>query len=455
MSSVLAEKGLTMDRQQEYVLNVVAEHGIRLIRLWFTDVAGVLKSVAIDPGELEEAFSEGIGFDGSAIEGMTRVHESDMILRPDAHTFQLLPWDEDVPVARMFCDVYTPDGAVSRTDPRATLERTVERARQMGFTVMVHPEIEFYLFRAPLTVEHMVPVDNAGYFDHVAHGHSHDFRRRTVEALEKFGISVELSHHEGGPGQNEMDLRAVDAVQAADNIMTTRSVIEEVALREGLVASFMPKPFADQPGSGMHTHVSLFEGEENAFFDALGQYRLSRTGRHFIAGLLEHAGAISAVTNQHVNSYKRLWGGGEAPCFVCWGHNNRSALVRVPVYKPTKRSAARIEYRAMDPCVNPYLGLAVMIAAGLDGIERQLDLVPEAEDNVWDLSERERQVLGIHPLPQSLHSAVALMKSSELVAQTLGEEVFDFVLRNKEREWAEYRAQVTPFELRQFVKVSS
>lgn len=443
-----------MDRLQEHVLNEVAERGIRFIRLWFTDVAGVLKSVAIDPGELEDAFAEGIGFDGSAIEGLTRVHESDMLLHPDPRTFQVLPWNEEEPVARMFCDVYTPDGLPSRSDPRATLERTVERARDMGFTVMVHPEIEFYLFQQPLTIDHIVPVDNAGYFDHVTRGHSNDFRRRAVEALEDFGISVEFSHHEAGPGQNEVDLRAVDAVTAADNIMTARTVIEEVALREGMVASFMPKPFIDQPGSGMHTHLALFEGEENVFFDPAGQYRLSRIGRHFIAGLLEHAASISAVTNQHVNSYKRLWGGGEAPSFICWGHNNRSALVRVPVYKPAKRDVARVEYRAMDPSVNPYLGLAVLIAAGLDGIERKLELVPEAEDNVWDLSERERQVLGIDPLPHSLQSAAMLMRSSELVASTLGEEVFDHVLRNKEREWREYRAQVTPFELRQFMKVS-
>lgn len=445
-----------MDRLQEQVLREVAERNIRFIRLWFTDVAGVLKSVAIDPGELEEAFEEGIGFDGSSIEGLTRVHESDMLLRPDASTFQLLPWhDSSNPVARMFCDVFTPDGLQARSDPRGALERTVERARNLGFTVMVHPEIEFYLFQQPLTVDHMVPVDNAGYFDHVTRGDSNDFRRRAVQMLEDFGINVEFSHHEGGPGQNEVDLRAVDAVTAADNIMTARTVIEEVALRENMVASFMPKPFVEHPGSGMHTHFSLFEGEENAFYDPAGEYGLSATGRHFIAGLLAHAGEICAITNQHVNSYKRLWGGGEAPSFICWGHNNRSALVRVPVYKPTKRSSARIEYRALDPAVNPYLGLAVIIAAGLDGIERRLPLMPEAEDNVWDLSETERQVLGIDPLPTSLQTAASLMRSSELVAETLGEEVFDYVLRNKEKEWREYRAQITPYELRQFMKVNN
>lgn len=443
-----------MDPIQEKVLREVAARDIRFIRLWFTDVAGVLKSVAIDPGELEDAFTEGIGFDGSAIEGMTRVHESDMLLRPDASTFQMLPWrGEEDPVARMFCDVLTPDGQASRSDPRGVLERVVERAQERGFTVMVHPEIEFYLLQQPISVDNLKPVDSAGYFDHVARGHSNDFRRRAVRMLEDMGIAVEFSHHEGGPGQNEIDLRAVDAVSAADNIMTARTVIEEVALRENLAALFMPKPFIDHPGSGMHTHLSLLEGEENAFYDPSGEYQLSRTGRHFIAGLLEHACEIAAVTNQHVNSYKRLWGGGEAPSYVCWGHNNRSALVRVPLYKPEKRTAARIEYRALDPAANPYLALAVLITAGLDGIERRLELVPEAEDNVWDLTDRERQVMGIEALPTSLASAVRLMRESDLVASALGEEVFDYVVRNKEKEWREYRQQVTPQEIRQFLKV--
>lgn len=443
-----------MDPIQEKVLREVAARDIRFIRLWFTDVAGVLKSVAIDPGELEDAFAEGIGFDGSAIEGMTRVYESDMLLRPDASTFQMLPWrGEEDPVARMFCDVLTPDGQAARSDPRGVLERVVERAQERGFTVMVHPEIEFYLLQQPISVDNLKPVDSAGYFDHVARGHSNDFRRRAVRMLEDMGIAVEFSHHEGGPGQNEIDLRAVDAVSAADNIMTARTVIEEVALRENLAALFMPKPFIDHPGSGMHTHLSLLEGEENAFYDPSGDYQLSRTGRHFIAGLLEHAREIAAVTNQHVNSYKRLWGGGEAPSYVCWGHNNRSALIRVPLYKPEKRTAARIEYRALDPAANPYLALAVLITAGLDGIERRLELVPEAEDNVWDLTDRERQVMGIEALPTSLASAVRLMRESDLVAGALGEEVFDYVVRNKEKEWREYRQQVTPQEIRQFLKV--
>ncbi|WP_026461103.1 glutamine synthetase family protein [Schaalia suimastitidis] len=444
-----------MDRQQERVLREVADKGIRFIRLWFTDVAGQLKSVAMDPGELEDAFGEGIGFDGSAIEGLTRVHESDMLLRPDASTFQILPSrGGHEPVGRMFCDVHTPDGSPSLSDPRATLERTLEKARDMGFTAMVHPEIEFYLLSKPVNPTRLVPIDDGRYFDHVARGTDNDFRRKLVRALEDTGISVEFSHHEDGPGQNEIDLRAVDALAAADNIMTARVIIEEVALEEDMVATFMPKPFIDHQGSGMHTHISLFEGDHNAFYDPAGQHQLSATGRHFIAGLLAHASSIAAVTNQHVNSYKRLWAGrGEAPSFVCWGHNNSTVLVRVPLYKPNKRNASRIEYRALDPAANPYLALSLLLAAGLDGIERRLELMPEAEDNVWALSDRERHVLGIEPLPHSLHDAVRVMRSSELVAATLGEEMFAHVLRDKEREWRAYREQITAQEIAQFIRM--
>ena len=440
-----------MDSHQEYVLREVAQKNIRFIRLWFTDVAGVLKSISIDPGELEEAFAEGIGFDGSAVEGLTRVYESDMLLKPDASTFQLLPWrSNDDPVARMFCDVLMPDGRPAPSDPRGVLERTVQRAADAGFRVMIHPEIEFYLLRQPVTPDRMIPVDQAGYFDHVARGDSNDFRRRAVRMLEDMAIPVEFSHHEGGPGQNEIDLRAVDPVRAADNIMTARTLIEEVALREELVATFMPKPFIEHPGSGMHTHLSLFEGEENAFFSPAGQYRLSTTGRQFIAGLLAHAEEIAAITNQHVNSYKRLWGGDEAPSYVCWGHNNRSALVRVPMHKPGKAQSARVEFRGIDSSANPYLAYAVILAAGLKGIEEGYELPPEAEDDVWALSEMERKALGIHALPTSLKSAVAAMECSDLVADTFGEDTFEFFLRNKRREYRAYDAQVTDFEISQF-----
>jgi glutamine synthetase len=266
--------------------------------------------------------------------------------------------------------------------------------------------------------------------------------------LEDIGISVEFSHHEVGPGQNEIDLRYADALTTADNIMTFRTVIKEVAMEHGVYATFMPKPFAQHPGSGMHTHMSLFEGDTNAFYEAGGKYQLSKTGRSFIAGLLHYAPEITAVTNQFVNSYKRLWGGGEPPSFATWGHNNRSALVRVPVYKPGKGQSSRVEYRAIDSAANPYLSFALLLAAGMRGIDEELVLPAEAEDNVWDLSDTERRALGYRALPQSLAEAIGLMEKSELVAETLGEKVFDYFLLNKRQEWTAYRQQVTPFELR-------
>ncbi|HLT83125.1 MAG TPA: type I glutamate--ammonia ligase [Phototrophicaceae bacterium] len=439
-----------MDRQQEYVLRAIEERDIRFIRLWFTDVLGVLKSVAIAPAEIEAAFTEGIGFDGSAIEGLTRVYEADMLAKPDPATFQLLPWrGEENGVARMFCDILTPAGEPARSDPRNVLKRTLEKAADAGFTCYTHPEIEFYLFEQQQRPEDpLVPIDTAGYFDHVARGTAHDFRRDTITLLESMGISVEYSHHEAGPGQNEIDLRYADALSTADNIMTFRTVVKEVALQQGIMATFMPKPLIGAPGSGMHTHFSLFEGDHNAFYDPAGDYQLSGTGRSFIAGLLHHAAEITAVTNQYVNSYKRLWGGLEAPSYVCWGHNNRSALVRVPMHKPDKGPSTRAEYRALDSAANPYLAFAVLIAAGLKGVEEGYELPEGAEDNVWALSDAERKAMGIKPLPGSLEQAVEAMESSELVAETLGEDVFEFFVRNKIQEWTEYRAQVTPFELR-------
>ncbi|QPL06376.1 MULTISPECIES: glutamine synthetase family protein [Actinomyces] len=439
-----------MDKQQEYVLRAIEERDIRFVRLWFTDVLGQLKSVAIAPAEVESAFEEGIGFDGSAIEGLTRVYESDMLLAPDPSTFQMLPWREgENGVARMFCDVLTPDGETVRTDPRAVLERQIARVAEAGFTCYVHPEIEFYLVNRG-TDGRITPTDHAGYFDHVPGGTAHDFRRHAILMLEQMGISVEFSHHEGGPGQNEIDLRFADALSTADNIMTFRAVVEEVAMQSGCVATFMPKPFVGQPGSGMHTHFSLFEGDRNAFYDPTAQYQLSATGRAFVAGLLRHASEITAVTNQHVNSYKRLWGGDEAPSYVCWGHANRSALVRVPNHKPGKAQSARIEYRGIDSAANPYLAFAVILAAGLKGIEEGYELPPEAEDDVWQLSESERAALGIGALPTSLKRAVGAMGESDLVADTLGEDAFEFFMRNKRREYRAYDAQVTDFELSQF-----
>ena len=444
-----------MDKQTEFVLRAIEERDVRFVRMWFTDVLGFLKSVAIAPAELEGAFSEGIGFDGSAIEGFARVYESDMVLKPDPSTFQVLPWRDAKPAtARMFCDITMPDGSPSYADPRYVLKRSLKQAADLGFTFYTHPEVEFFLFKDPLDPEAgPVPVDHSGYFDHTAQSVGSDFRRKAITMLEQMGISVEFSHHEGAPGQQEIDLRYADALSMADNIMTFRVVVKEVALSQGIHASFMPKPFTQWPGSGMHTHLSLFEGDNNAFYDASAENHLSKVARHFIAGLLHHAAEITAVTNQWVNSYKRLAGGGEAPSYICWGRNNRSALVRVPMYKPNKGASARIELRSIDSACNPYLAFALMLSAGLAGVKGEFELPEGAEDDVWLLSERERHALGIKPLPRNLYEAVAIMEQSDLVAETLGDHVFDFFMRNKRSEFEEYRRQVTPMELQQLLPV--
>ena len=444
-----------MDKQTEYVLRTIEERDIRFVRLWFTDVLGILKSVSIAPAELENAFDEGIGFDGSAIEGFSRVTESDMLAKPDPSSFQILPWrGEEMPVARIFCDILMPDGSPSYADPRWVLKRQLAKAAQQGFTFYTHPEIEFFLFKKTHDVDtDPVPIDNVGYFDNSPHVVGQDFRRQAISTLEHMGISVEFSHHEGGPGQQEIDLRYADALTTADNIMTFRLVVKEVALEHDMVASFMPKPFTKHPGSGMHTHLSLFEGDGNAFFEAGADLQLSPLARQFTAGLLRHAPEITAVTNQWINSYKRLAGGGEAPQYVCWGSNNRSALIRIPMYKPDKGQSTRIEFRSLDSATNPYLAFALILAAGMKGIEEQYELPPATDDDVWALTDAERRAMGLQPLPSSLEQAITAMENSELVAETLGEHVFDFFLRNKKREWDEYRAHVTGFELERYLSL--
>jgi glutamine synthetase len=444
-----------MGKQEEFVLRTLEERDIRFVRLWFTDVLGFLKSVAVAPAELENAFGEGIGFDGSAIEGFARVYESDMLAKPDPSTFQILPWRSEAPgVARMFCDILTPDGSPSYADPRYVLKRALSKAGDMGFTFYTHPEIEFFLFESKHGPDGMPkPIDSAGYFDHTPHETSYDFRRSAITMLENMGISVEYSHHEGAPGQQEIDLRYADALTTADNIMTFRLVVKEVALDQGVVASFMPKPFTEHPGSGMHTHLSLFEGDRNAFYESGAPYSLSKVGRSFIAGLLHHAHEYTAVTNQWVNSYKRITGGGEAPAYICWGHNNRSALVRVPMYKPQKGPSTRVEVRSPDTACNPYLAYAVLLAAGLKGVEEGYELPEGAEDDVWNLTDAERRAMGIDPLPSNLAEAIRNMEQSELVAETLGEHVFDFFLRNKREEWLDFRRQVTQYERERYLPI--
>jgi glutamine synthetase len=446
-----------MHRQQEFVLRTLEERDIRFVRLWFTDVLGMLKSVAISPAELEGAFAEGIGFDGSAIEGFARVFESDMVAKPDPSTFQVLPWetpDGEHYSARMFCDIHMPDGSPCWSDPRHVLRRTLARATESGFTCYVHPEIEFFLLKSlPTDGSEPEAADSGGYFDQASHDAAPHFRRNAIETLEAMGISVEFSHHEGAPGQQEIDLRYADALTMADNVMTFRYVVKEVAITQGVRASFMPKPFSQQAGSGMHTHFSLFEGDQNAFYHPENPYELSETGRAFVAGILHHAREISAVTNQWVNSYKRLVVGGEAPTAVCWGHANRSALVRVPMYSPGKSSSRRVEVRSLDSACNPYLAYAAILGAGLRGVEKGYELPPATEDDVWSLTERERRAAGFASLPQNLNEALSELENSELVAETLGEEVFDFFLRNKREEWNNYRSRVTPYELSSMLPV--
>ena len=438
-----------MDRQQEYVLRTVEERDIRFVRLWFTDILGMLKSVSVTSSELESAFNEGIGFDGSAVDGFARVQESDMLAIPDASTFQVLPWrGENAPVGRMFCDIRTPQGEPFAADPRHVLRRNLAKAGDMGFSFYVHPEMEFFLFKGP---DDPTPLDNGGYFDQTPMDVQQDFRREAIQTLEAMGISVEYSHHEVAPSQHEIDLRYADALTMADNLMTYRLVIKEVAMARGVYATFMPKPLAAHWGSAMHTHVSLFDGDTNAFFDANDPSHLSETAKQFMAGVLFHAREICAVCCQWVNSYKRLVPGFEAPVFVSWGRHNRSSVLRVPMYKPNKQASTRVEFRAPDPACNPYLAFAVILAAGLRGIEKGYELPPEAEDNIYEMTDAERRAAGIGSLPRNLDEALHVMEDSELVAEALGEHVFEFFLRNKRVEWDEYRSQVTPFEIAKYL----
>jgi glutamine synthetase len=438
-----------MERQLEYVLRTVEERGVRFVRLWFTDVLGFLKSVEITPAELEIALEEGMTFDGSTIEGYSRIQESDMLAKPDPNTFELLPVPEGEPaIARMFCDIERFAGGPFEGDPRYVLKRNLERARERGYTFFVGPEVEFFFFRGSDKVE---PLDAAGYFEMTAHDLGSELRKQTVLRLEAMGIPVEYSFHENGPSQHEIDLRYTDALTMADNVQTFRLLTKEVAHDHGVHATFMPKPMAGAFGSGMHSHLSLFEGDVNAFHDPGDEHGLSKIAKHFIAGILVHASEIVAVTNQWVNSYKRLVPGYEAPVYKCWARNNRSALVRVPLPKRGKMEATRIEFRAPDPACNPYLAFSVMLAAGLKGIDEGYDLPPEATDNIYELTDEERLAEGITSLPGSLRDALDSMERSALVREALGEHVFEYFLANKRKEWFDYKAYVTPFEIERYL----
>jgi glutamine synthetase len=427
----------------------IRERGVEFIHLWFTDVLGFLKTFVITVDELDNALEEGMGFDGSSIQGFARIQESDMVAMPDPTTLQILPWKADGQlVATMFCDIVRPDGTPYEGDPRYVLKRTLKRAAELGYTMYVGPELEYYYLRNDVSPE---VVDHAGYFDQTTRDLAVDLRKQTVRTLKEFGIQVEYSHHEVGPSQHEIDLRYNEALKMADAVMTYRLVVKEVAQLNGLYATFMPKPIFGEAGSGMHVHQSLFTGDKNSFYDPADDHHLSDLAKHYVAGLLHHADAITAVTNQWVNSYKRLVSGYEAPVYVCWAHRNRSALVRVPMYKPGKEKATRVELRSPDPACNPYLAFAVMLAAGLDGIERKLELAADVTDDVYEMTPAEREAQGIGQLPESLNQAIDALESSELLRATLGEPVFQWLIRNKRLEWDRYRTRVTQWEIDEYL----
>ena len=449
MATVEDRKGL----DARDVLARVQEENIEFVRFWFTDIFGALKSFAVGKDELDEAFEQGMGFDGSSITGFNRIEESDMIAMPDPATFKLLPWrSREHKVGRVFCDVLTPDGQPYEGDPRFVMRRALARAQDMGFDhYYLGPELEFFLFKDDQGTEIL---DKGGYFDLTTLDVASDFRRDVVFTLRELGIPVEYTHHEVGPSQHEIDMRYADGLEMADNTMTYRIAVKEVATEHGHYATFMPKPLFGENGSGMHTHQSLFHGDRNAFFDADDQYFLSDVAKSFIAGQLRHARELAALFAPSVNSYKRLVPGFEAPVYVAWSRRNRSALVRVPLYHPGKERATRAELRCPDPSCNPYLTFAALLQAGLDGIEKGYELPEPIERNLYDLTEEERLSMGVHHLPETLGEAIDEMAGSEVVEKALGSHIFPRYIDLKREEWSDYRVQVTPWELERYLAVT-
>jgi glutamine synthetase len=434
---------------KDYVIRSIEERGVHFVRFWFTDVLGVLKSFAVTDTEIEGAFEEGMGFDGSSIDGFTRIEESDMVAYPNPETFQILPWRPgDNGVARMFCDITTPNGEPFEGDPRYALKRMLKKAEDMGYSFFVGPELEFFYFADDQDTE---VLDQGGYFDLTPLDIASDLRRDTVLTLEKMGIPVEYSHHEVAPSQHEIDLRYQEALTMADAVMTYRLVVKEIAYANGVYATFMPKPIEGQDGSGMHTHQSLWTKDGNAFYDAGDPAHLSQVAKWYIAGLLKYAPEFCAVTNPLVNSYKRLVPGFEAPTYVSWAQRNRSAMVRVPLYKPGKEAATRLELRSPDPSCNPYLAFAVMLGAGLKGIEDKLELMPEATNDIFHMTEEELDAAGIKTLPRNLGEAIDLFQKSETMREILGDHIHAFYSENKKTEWADYIKHVTTWEMDRYL----
>ncbi len=442
----------TNNKMKEFVLKKVHDNNVKFIRLWFTDVQGILKSFSITKEELEGALEEGMGFDGSSIEGFSRIEESDVIALPDPNTFQMLPWSpNENGVARMFCDVLNPDGSHFKGDPRWVLKKELKKISESGYTYYVGPELEYFYFKSDKGKPETL--DRGGYFDLTTLDAASPLRRDTILYLESMGIGVEYSHHEVAPSQHEIDLRYTDALTMADNAMTYRLVVKEVATRNGVYATFMPKPIFGVNGSGMHTHQSLFKGDKNAFHDPKDKYNLSTTGKQFIAGLLRHSKEIVAITNQWVNSYKRLVPGYEAPVYISWARRNRSTLVRVPMYKPGKEKSTRIEFRCPDPACNPYLAFSLMLAAGMEGIKNKYPLPDPIEENIFEMDVERREKAGIETLPDNLFEALKYFEKSKLARETLGDHIFFKFIENKKIEWDRYRIQVTDYELDNYLPI--
>lgn len=438
-------------KTKEDVMKIVKERDLSFIQFWFPDVLGILKSFAITPSELEEGMEEGMGFDGSSIEGFARIEESDMIAMPDPTTFQLLPWRPmDRPVARMFCDILQPDGSHYEGDPRYVLKRMTKKLAEMGYTAYMGPELEFFFFEGQDSPK---PLDKGGYFDNRPLDMGSDLRREMIFALQEMGIRVEYSHHEVAPSQHEIDLRYDDALAMADKTMTYRIVAKEIARQNGCYATFMPKPIFGENGSGMHVHQSLFKDNINAFHDAKDQYNLSQLAKSYIAGIMRHARELAAITNQWVNSYKRLVPGYEAPVYISWARRNRSAMVRVPMYKPGKEQATRLEFRSPDPACNPYLAFAVMLAAGLKGVEGNYLLPEPIEEDIYEMDEEARERAGITSLPGNLFEALQEVEKSELVSETLGDHIFNKFVANKKIEWDRYRVHVSQYEIKKYLPI--
>jgi glutamine synthetase len=435
----------------EDVKKIVKEKNVSFIQFWFPDVLGVLKSFAITPSELDEGLTEGMGFDGSSIEGFARIHESDMIAKPDPTTFQLVPWrGADRPVARMFCDILNPDGTPYDGDPRYVFKRLLKKVGEQGYTFYLGPELEYFYFKDNTCTEF---IDLGGYFDSRPLDLAGTLRRETIFALQNMGIRVEYSHHEVAPSQHEIDLRYDEGLKMADKTMTYRLTVKEIARQQGVYATFMPKPVFGENGSGMHVHQSLFKGDKNAFYDPDDKYNLSDVAKHYIAGLMRHAPEITAVTNQWVNSYKRLVPGYEAPVYVSWARRNRSAMVRVPMYKPGKEAATRMEFRSPDPSCNPYLAFAVMLGAGMEGIEKKYELPDPIEEDIFEMNPAERKAHGITDLPGNLYAAILEAEKSELVRKVLGDHIFDKFIENKKIEWDQYRTHVSQYELDKYLPI--